>query len=159
MKRRDDEEYALEAESPTSQWVDKFAGIGLSIFIDLLVLMVLVALAWTLWIVGVDLYHAVSGQVEFEVKNLFVEILTIFIFIEIFHSLLGYLRNQRIHIRKLTDVSIAIVFRELWIGLFGMQFEWPMVLAFAGVIIALGALRVALARVEQTAEHPASEPE
>lgn len=148
----DDRDRGPEIESPTSQWVDRVAGQAMSLFVDVLVVLVLVALAWTVWLVGVDLYRAVVGQVDFEVKNLFIEILTIFIFIEIFHSLLGYLRNQRIHITNLTDVSLAIVFRELWIGLFGLQLEWQMVLAFSAVIVALGAVRVVVAREDRMKE-------
>ena len=145
----DDRNGGSEIENPTSQWVDKVAGQVMSLFVDVLVVLVLAALAWTVWLVGVDLYRAVAGQVDFEVKKLFIEILTIFIFIEIFHSLLDYLRNQRIHITSLTDVSLAIVFRELWIGLFGLQLEWQMVLAFSAVILALGAVRVVVAREDR----------
>lgn len=143
---REDVKEALETEAPTSPWVNRATGFALSFFVDVLVVLVLAALAWTVWLVGVDLYRAIVGEIEFEVKNLFVEILTVFIFIEIFHSLLDYTRTHRIHIRKLTDVSMAIVFRELWIGLFGLALEWPMVIAFAVVILALGAVRVAVTR-------------
>lgn len=39
-----------------------------------------------------------TGAKVYDVKNLSVEILTGFIFIEVFHSLVAYLRNQRISI-------------------------------------------------------------
>ncbi len=145
----DDTEEQMEKDTgraapakPVAAFVDRVAGNAMSIFVDALVVLVLVALAWTVWLVGVDLYQGMTGAVEYEVKNLFIEILTIFIFIEIFHSLLGYLRDQRISITNLADVSLAIVFRELWIGLFGLQLSWPMVMAFAVVIVAIGGVRV-----------------
>ena len=141
-----DTERAASSTRPMAAFVDRVAGNAMSIFVDALVVLVLVALAWTVWLVGVDLYRGMTGVAEYEVKNLFIEILTIFIFIEIFHSLLGYLRDQRISITNLADVSLAIVFRELWIGLFGLQLSWQMVMAFAVVIVAIGAVRVFITR-------------
>ncbi len=142
-------ERAGSPAKPVAAFVDRVAGNAMSIFVDALVVLVLIALAWTVWLVGVDLYRGMTGVAEYEVKLLFIEILTIFIFIEIFHSLLEYLRTQRISITNLADVSLAIVFRELWIGLFGLQLSWEMVVAFAIVIVAIGAVRVFIARSER----------
>ncbi|MBS3956839.1 MAG: phosphate-starvation-inducible PsiE family protein [Clostridiales bacterium] len=131
---------------PVAAAVDRFSGFAMSIIIDVLVVLVLAALGWKVWLIGVDLYLGIVGVKVYDVKNLFVEILTIFIFIEIFHSLVDYLRTQRISIVNLADVSLAIIFRELWIGLFGLTLSWQMVFAFAAVIVGIGAVRVVMAR-------------
>ena len=66
------------------------------------------------------------------------DVLTVFIFLEIFHSFLDFLRTKTVEIVDLADITLAIVFREVWIGLFSKELAWQGVMAVALLIVAVG---------------------
>jgi len=70
------------------------------------------------------------------------DVLTVFIFLEIFHSFLDFLRTKTVEIVNLADITLAIVFREVWIGLFSKELAWQGVMALALLIVAVGVVRV-----------------
>lgn len=116
------------------------AGI-ISGLVEILVLLVLVVLIWAVIGVGLDVWTAITTRSVDGFKTLSIELLTVFIFIEIFHSLTEYLRSKRIRITTLVDASMAFVLRELWVGMYGGEMEWQKLLALAVMVLALGAVR------------------
>ena len=111
------------------------------LLIDVLVLLVLVALVWAVVGVARDVWHAVTQSSVEAFKSLTVEILTVFVFIELFHSLTEYIRYQRIRITTLIDASLAFVLREAWIGMYSGESDWRRLVAVALLITALGGVR------------------
>ena len=111
------------------------------VLIDVLVLLVLVALVWAVFGVARDVWHAVTRSSVDAFKSLSVEILTVFVFIELFHSLTEYSRYHRIRVTTLIDASLAFVLREAWIGMYSGDSDWRRLLALALLIVALGGVR------------------
>ncbi len=109
--------------------------------VEVLVLLVLVVLVWAVIGVGLDVWDAITMRSVDAFKKLTIELLTVFIFIEIFHSLTEYLRSKRIRITTLVDASMAFILRELWVGMYGGEMEWQLLLALAVMVLALGAVR------------------
>jgi len=109
--------------------------------VEILVLLVLVVLVWAVIGVGLDVWTAITMRSVDAFKKLSIELLTVFIFIEIFHSLTEYLRSKRIRITTLVDASMAFVLRELWVGMYGGEMEWQLLLALAVMVLSLGAVR------------------
>ena len=104
-------------------------------------LTVIVALVWAVGGVARDVWHAVTQSSVEAFKSLSVEILTVFVFIELFHSLTEYIRYQRIRITTLIDASLAFVLREVWIGMYSGEGDWRRLIALALLISALGGVR------------------
>ena len=115
--------------------------ITVSVLVDVLVVLVLVVLVWVVLGVGRDVAISIATRSVDAFKNLSVEILTVFVFIELFHSLSEYMRYQRIRVTTLVDASLAFVLREVWIGMYGGELDWRRLLALAAMILALGGVR------------------
>lgn len=119
----------------------RLQSVVISGLVEILVLLVLVVLVWAVVGVGLDVWTAITTRSVDGFKNLSIELLTVFIFIEIFHSLTEYLRSRRIRITTLVDASLAFVLRELWVGMYGGEMGWQKLLALAVMVLALGAVR------------------
>ena len=111
------------------------------IVIDVLVVLVLVMLVWVVASVARDVWTAVTQRSGEAFKTLSVELLTVFIFIELFHSLTEYMRFHRLRVTNLVDASLAFVLREVWIGLYAGEAGWQKIMALAALIVALGVIR------------------
>jgi uncharacterized membrane protein (DUF373 family) len=111
------------------------------LLVDVLVVLLLVVLVWVVFGVGRDIVVAIATRSVDAFRTLSVEILTVFIFIELFHSLVEYARYQRIRVTTLVDASLAFVLRDLWIRLYAGETSWQVLLALAVIVIALGGVR------------------
>jgi uncharacterized membrane protein (DUF373 family) len=118
----------------------------MNVIADALVFLVLIALAWAVSTVASELIHSV-GQPSFErFKVVTLEILTIFIFIEMFTLLVEYVKRQRLRLTNLVDATLAVVLRELWVQLYAGHGGWQLLLGLSGVLIALAVLRATSVR-------------
>lgn len=114
--------------------------------VDVLVFLVLIALAWAVVSVAEELVWSI-GQPSFErFKAVTSEVLTIFIFIEMFTLLTTYVREQRLRLTHLVDATIAIVMREVWVRLYAGHVDVMSLLGLSAVIASLGLLRVVSVR-------------
>ena len=109
--------------------------------VETLVVLVLVMLVWVVCGVARDVFQAVVNPSTGSFKDLSVELLTVFVFIELFHSLSEYIRFRRIRVTTLVDASLAFVLREMWVGMYSGNADWRMLLALSVLILALGAVR------------------
>jgi len=114
--------------------------------VDFLIFVVLVALGWGALSVVTDLAASLGEPSFARFKIVTTEILSVFIFIEVFTLLVGYIRNQRLRLTNLVDASLAVVLRELWVQLYSGHAEAWFLLGVSTVLLALGALRVASIR-------------
>jgi uncharacterized membrane protein (DUF373 family) len=121
--------------------VSSVQAVTLSVLVDVLVVLLLVVLVWVVFGVGRDVFVAITSRSVDAFKHLSVEILTVFVFIELFHSLSEYVRYRRIRVTTLLDASLAFVLREVWIRMYGGEADWLMLLALGGVILTLGVVR------------------
>ena len=131
----------ISAHSRLRRAVTAVQVITLSVLVDVLVVLLLIVLVWVVFGVGRDVFSAVTSRSVDAFKHLSVEILTVFVFIELFHSLSEYVRYRRIRVTTLLDASLAFVLREVWIRLYGGEADWPLLLSLGGVILTLGVVR------------------
>ena len=125
-----------------------------SIVIDVLVMLVLVALVRAVVGMTLEVWHAVSGADSDGFKAVTTQVLTVFVFIEIFHSLMDYMEHQRVRVTHLADASLAFVLREVWVSLYSGVGGWQWIVSLAVLVVALGAVRT-LAVVFSPAAEPA----
>lgn len=140
-----------QAGRPRESWrlpigVETVQRTGMNALAAVLVFLVLIALAWAVWSVGAELVGSI-GEPSFDrFRAVTLEILTIFIFMEIFTLLMEYVRSQRLRLTNLVDATLAVILRELWMQMYGGHATWDMLLGLAGVLVALTLLRVASVR-------------
>jgi uncharacterized membrane protein (DUF373 family) len=126
-----------------TRYVDRTAGWALDLVADALILLALVALGSVTVTLAFDLAKVVLSRGETDIlAKVMLDVLTVFIFLEIFHSFLDFLRTKTVEIVNLADITLAIVFREVWIGLFSKELAWQGVMALALLIVAVGVVRV-----------------
>lgn len=111
------------------------------VVIDTLVVLVLVVLVRKVVAVAVEVVTSFAHGSADAFKTLSVELLTVFVFIELFHSLTEYMRFRRIRVTHLVDASLAFVLREIWVGMYSGDGGWQKLLALAGLVLALGTVR------------------
>ena len=126
---------------PTGTLIERLQRLAIGLLVDVLVVLVLVTLVWMVIGVAGDVWTAVTERTADAFKSLSIELLTVFIFIELFHSLAEYARVQRVRVTHLLDASLAFVLREVWVGMYGGHLDSVQLLALAALVIALGGVR------------------
>jgi uncharacterized membrane protein (DUF373 family) len=125
-----------------SAWVIRVVELVMSLVVDVLILVVVVAVARETVSLSLAIIDAVFGAFDKELlAETILEVLTIFIFLEIFHFFVDFLKNKTVNLANLVDVTLAIVFREVWVGLFSQKLHWQELLGIAAVIAAIGLVR------------------
>lgn len=144
--------------SPLRHKISDLRYLVVDLVVDVLTVLVLVALVLGVAGVATDLWSAIVGSRADAFKEITVQVLTVFIFIEIFHSLVEYLKHHRVRITHLVDATLAFVLREVWVKLYGAEVGWQEIAAMAALVIALGGVRT-LAVVFSPGEREALESE
>jgi uncharacterized membrane protein (DUF373 family) len=124
-----------------------------------LVLVMIVALLGALTGLILDLSSAVGafksavsdhklahGAVYAADRELVIDVLSVFVLIELFRTFTEYLEHHRVRLRVLAEVGIAFILREVFIGLYDHGIDWPQTLALAGMLAVLAATRIAAVR-------------
>ncbi len=127
--------------SPLRERVSGLRYLVVDLVVDVLTILVLLALVLGVFGIATDLWNAIVGNRADAFKQITVQVLTVFIFIEIFHSLVEYLKHHRVRITHLVDATLAFVLREVWIKLYSAEVGWQEIAAMAALVIALGAIR------------------
>lgn len=151
MADREHEPNTGESEIPEGlrRWnmrIDSWFGAAATIVIDVMALFSLIALLFTTWGVGVALVAVIQNHAYTHINEVIIEILTVFIVVEVLSVSVRFLRANRINIRDLVDVTLAILFREVWVTMFSGELHWQEMLGLAALVVALGALRLFMTR-------------
>ncbi len=86
------------------------------------------------------LAHGVVDAID---RELVIDVLSVFVLIELFRTFTDYLEFHRVRLRVLSEVGIAFVLREIFIGLYDHGITWPEILALAALLAVLVATRIA----------------
>lgn len=142
-----------DENSRTPEWlskvtdrIDRWFSVAATLVIDAMALFSLIALVFSAVAVGFGLWKAIVFYQEQELTNIIVEILTVFIVVEVLAVSVRFLRVNRIEVSDLVDVTLAIIFREIWVGMFSGSLHWQEILALAALVVACGAFRIGLTR-------------
>jgi len=131
------------------------------IFIMLLTLMGAVAgLIIDFFSAAVALRNSVSthslalGIVDSIDRDLVVDVLSVFVLIELFRTFTDYLEFHRVRLRVLAEVGIAFILREIFIGLYDRSMVWTEILALSVLLAVLVTARIAAVRFQPRDNRP-----
>ncbi|MEK8088694.1 phosphate-starvation-inducible PsiE family protein [Thermithiobacillus plumbiphilus] len=123
-----------------------------------LILVMLVTLALSFIRLVQDLWLIVPGALGGEGSNekglhqLVINVLGVFVLIELFRTFTDYIEFHRIRLHVLADVSIVFILRELLIGLYGHTLQWMDILSLAALLLVLVGMRTLAIRVSPPKE-------
>jgi uncharacterized membrane protein (DUF373 family) len=92
---------------------------------------------------GVSANNLAIGIVDGIDRELVVDVLSVFVLIELFRTFTDYLQFHRVRLRVLAEVGIAFILREIFIGLYGHSMQWTEILALAALLAVLVTARIA----------------
>jgi uncharacterized membrane protein (DUF373 family) len=97
-----------------------------------------------------DLYshNLAHGVVDGLDRELVIDVLSVFVLIELFRTFTDYLEFHRVRLRVLSEVGIAFILREIFIGLYDHRIQWPEILALAALLAVLVTARIAAVHFE-----------
>ncbi len=90
----------------------------------------------------------VHGVVDGIDRELVIDVLSVFVLIELFRTFTDYLEFHRVRLRVLAEVGIAFILREVFIGLYDRTMAAPQILALAALLAVLVTARVAAVRFQ-----------
>lgn len=92
---------------------------------------------------GVTTHSLAHGVVDAIDRELVIDVLSVFVLIELFRTFTDYLEFHRVRLRVLAEVGIAFILREIFIGLYDRGISWLDILALATLLAVLVAARIA----------------
>jgi uncharacterized membrane protein (DUF373 family) len=92
---------------------------------------------------GVKTHNLALGIVDSIDRELVIDVLSVFVLIELFRTFTDYLEFHRVRLRVLSEVGIAFILREIFIGLYGHSMDWKQILALSVLLAVLVTARVA----------------
>ncbi|MEW6612801.1 MAG: phosphate-starvation-inducible PsiE family protein [Pseudomonadota bacterium] len=103
----------------------------------ILVMLVTLAISFYKLVMDLMLIFPVVDSAGKGVTQLVINVLGVFVLIELFRTFTDYVEFHRIRLHVLADVTIVFIMRELLIGLYGHSLAWPDLLAIAGLLAVL----------------------
>src|SRR5208283_2217215 len=103
---------------------------------------------------GIPTHTLSHGLIDSVARDLVIDVLSVFVLIELFRTFTDYLECHRVRLRVLSEVGIAFILREIFIGLYDNRIEWPQILALALLLAVLVSARIAAVRFDVREEGP-----
>lgn len=94
------------------------------------------------------------GIVDSIDRELVIDVLSVFVLIELFRTFTDYLEFHRVRLRVLAEVGIAFVLREIFIGLYGHNIDWTEILALSVLLAVLVTARIAAVQFQPRDNRP-----
>jgi uncharacterized membrane protein (DUF373 family) len=94
------------------------------------------------WVVVAN-HKLAHGVVYATDRELVIDVLSVFLLIELFRTFTDYLEIHRVRLGVLAEVGIAFVLREVFIGLYDRNIDSQQILALAAMLLVLVSTRVA----------------
>ena len=92
---------------------------------------------------AVSSHNLVHGIVDGIDRELVIDVLSVFVLIELFRTFTDYLEFRRVRLRILAEVGIAFVLREVFIGLYDHSMNWSEILSLSVLLAVLVTARIA----------------
>lgn len=114
----------------------------INILIELLIPVVILALLIGVAKILIDLKGVFNAPRISQGLDLIIEnILSLFILIELLKSIVEYFEIERLKITFIIDAAIVFVLREVMVGLYRHNIEYPTTLAMTGFLLVAGIIR------------------
>lgn len=115
--------------------------------IDIVFAVILLFVTLTMIIGVFRLFYQISTLLQQEgitgnYLNIFTDVLTLFILIELSRSLLEHFISRRILLTPIIDAGIVFVLRHIMIDLFNHKLDTNTIYALSVLLLALGAIRI-----------------
>src|SRR6185295_2830312 len=110
-------------------------------------------------LVAIETYGAYVHYETGVLKEIGLNVLTVFVFVEIFSLFRDYRQHAKLSVPNMLALSITIVVREIWIMLFEGNASWQELLGVAAVLLVVGALWLAVHRMPSGVERPRRGPD
>ena len=131
-------------------------GRALDVIVTILIFVLLLTLIGALMGIALDFGSAVTavrsglitrslshGVIYAVDRELVIDVLSVFVLIELFRTFTDYLEFHRVRLRVLAEVGIAFILREVFIGLYDHELNWLDLLALAILLGVLVSARIA----------------
>jgi uncharacterized membrane protein (DUF373 family) len=92
---------------------------------------------------AVSTHNIAHGIVDSIDRELVIDVLSVFVLIELFRTFTDYLEFHRVRLRVLSEVGIAFVLREIFIGLYDHSMNWTEIITLSVLLAVLVAARTA----------------
>jgi len=92
---------------------------------------------------AINSHNLVHGIVDGIDRELVIDVLSVFVLIELFRTFTDFLEFHRVRLRVLSEVGIAFVLREVFIGLYDHQINGADILALTALLAVLITARIA----------------
>jgi len=86
------------------------------------------------------LMHGIVDGID---RELVIDVLSVFVLIELFRTFTDYLEFRRVRLRVLAEVGIAFILREIFIGLYDHGISWTEILSLSVLLAVLVTARIA----------------
>ena len=103
---------------------------------------------------AVSSHNIVHGIVDGIDRELVIDVLSVFVLIELFRTFTDYLEFHRVRLRVLAEVGIAFVLREIFIGLYDHGMNWTEIIALSFLLAILVATRIAAVQFQPRKNSP-----
>jgi uncharacterized membrane protein (DUF373 family) len=97
---------------------------------------------------GISTHSLALGIVDSIDRELVIDVLSVFVLIELFRTFTDYLEFHRVRLRVLAEVGIAFILREIFIGLYGHSMDWTEILALSVLLAVLVSARIAAVKFQ-----------
>jgi uncharacterized membrane protein (DUF373 family) len=103
---------------------------------------------------GVSKHNLGFGIVYSIDRELVIDVLSVFVLIELFRTFTDYLEFHRVRLRVLAEVGIAFILREIFIGLYDHSMNWTEILALTALLAVLVTARIAAVQFQPRVNRP-----
>ena len=103
---------------------------------------------------AVSSHNIAHGIVDGIDRELVIDVLSVFVLIELFRTFTDYLEFRRVRLRVLAEVGIAFVLREVFIGLYDHSMNWTEILALSVLLAVLVTARIAAVQFQPRDNSP-----
>jgi len=138
--------------SVVKEWILRIYDRAIDVIVIGLVLMMLVVLIFAFLDVLTNMLHLIPDVKaktidEHEFRDLVVNVLDVFVVIELFSTFTGYVKTRHVRLTQLLDVTIVFALRELLVKLYANVFSTEQLIGLCIIVILLVLARSLTARI------------
>lgn len=123
-----------------------YIGTIIRALLNLLLLVITAALAIGVYKTGYDLFTSLNKPLETLLQNILVDIVFIVALVEIAITVIGYLKDGKVHVRYIVDTILIIMLNEI-VGLWFTKPKPVEAATVVGIVLALAVVRVMVTRL------------
>lgn len=129
-----------------------YTGTIIRILLNLLMLVIAAALAVGVYKTGYDLFTSLHKPLDTLLQNMLLDIVFIVALVELAITVLGYLKDGKVHVRYIVDTILIIMLNEI-VGLWLTKPDPAQAASLGGLVLVLAIVRILVTRYAPKDEH------